>query len=784
MMLIDSIKTCVGRSFGRKEGIRKGSVENFAAPGEPHQRRDTMFKTLLKRAGVIVLGASLLMGFGWSPAAYAAIPEMQASPSDINYDTTTFDYAADIAQEKADTVLVPQAADIEISVSDANGATGVMLIPSRAEGNKDYYLNALVGYDALKFTPKDGAAIASVTSSAGRTVNAANGSVSYVPALLNADQPVDEVLTVTMADGTVYTIHTLPEDFPDLQVTGDGVSPDNEGIYTFYTHNFMLRVATDGNIIYYRNMTCDKKSENGTKAQIYSFEPHTTADGMFYSYYMFLKAPLGGKGLGMWVIMDKNYNEIDQVTMAPNNDKHGSHGEGYVDFHEIRVLGAGNYITLSYMPLHVTNLPDSVPSATGNHDAYVMDGIFQQIKDGKAVWEIRTSDYPLIYESSVEGCDYAASSEDNYLDYVHPNAVDYLMDDNGNVTKILVSLRDMSAVYQFDVQTHAIDFILGGMASTLTGYDQYTNDRADDMGNPFKALTFGQHYCRYQNKNAANQIPAGQNPIVSLFDNGTGSRPYSSVAEIPTATRTFCAEIDLKAKTATVSKVVTDVHMHELSPEKYYLSDHCGSVDYFNDSNIAIGWGFCAPTLAATPDKPFTDAGYPGMAITEASHPIITDYDLANDKINLEISAARNTSFPNSSNPYRGYKTADEGRSDVITFTVGQPDYYIAAAQKTMDTTPVINSDDRTLVPVRFVAEALGAQVNWNADDQTVTIIKDGKTVVMTIGQKDYSLDGKAMTMDTAPVINSDNRTMVPVRFVAEALGASVDYTDGVITIA
>ena len=743
-----------------------------------------MLKRSIKSLSVLILSASLLLGFGWSPA-YGAIPEMKSSPADMNYSKMHFDDSAAIAQAKSEAVLVPQPAAINITVTDAKGATGSELVASRAEGNtSDFYLNAYVAYNALTIAPQNGAAIASITSSAGRTVELANGSANYVPAAINADNPVDEVLTVTMADGAVYRIHTVPEDLPDMQVTGSGVSADNAGIYTFYSHNFLLRVASSGEVIYYRNMTCEKYTKDGTTGLNFSFEPHTTPDGVFYSYYVHLLPNLGGKAMGMWVIMDKNYHEIDQVTMAPNDDPNHPHGESYLDFHEIRVLGENNYLTLSYIKQHVTNLPDSVPSVNGTGEAYVLSGIFQQIKDDKVVWEINTTDYPLLYESSIEGCDYAASSEENYLDYVHPNALDYLLDDNGNVTKLLVSLRDQSAVYQFNTADGAIDFILGGEASTLSGYDEFTRDRLDDMGNTFKSLTFGQHYCRYQNRNDKGQIPAGENPIVSLFDNQTGSRPFQTDSEIPTTTRTFCAEIDEDAATARIFDVVTAEHMGELNPEKYYVSDHCAAVDYFNDHSVAIGWGFLSPIDNLTEDQAVTDKNYPNLKLYEGVHPILTDYDMANDKIAFEISAVRNAAYPNAGFTYRAYKTAPEGRDSAVTFAVGQKDYYLANTQKTMDTTPVINSDNRTLVPVRFVAEALGAEVTWNANDQTVTVVRDGKTVVMTIGEEGYSIDGKAMTMDTVPVINADSRTMVPVRFVMEALGATVDYANGFITIA
>lgn len=97
------------------------------------------------------------------------------------------------------------------------------------------------------------------------------------------------------------------------------------------------------------------------------------------------------------------------------------------------------------------------------------------------------------------------------------------------------------------------------------------------------------------------------------------------------------------------------------------------------------------------------------------------------------------------------------------------------------DEQPYVDENGRTMIPVRFVAEALGADVEWDPATRTAIISKDGTTVEITIGQKNLKVtkDGKTSTvaMDTAAV-NKDGRTSVPIRFVAEALGAYVDYSN------
>lgn len=88
---------------------------------------------------------------------------------------------------------------------------------------------------------------------------------------------------------------------------------------------------------------------------------------------------------------------------------------------------------------------------------------------------------------------------------------------------------------------------------------------------------------------------------------------------------------------------------------------------------------------------------------------------------------------------------------------------------------PYVDSAWRTMVPVRVLAESFGADVDFDEEAQTVTIVDGDTTIVMTVGSTEYTINGEAAeAMDTAPVIGSDNRTYVPVRFVAEGLGYEV----------
>ena len=111
-----------------------------------------------------------------------------------------------------------------------------------------------------------------------------------------------------------------------------------------------------------------------------------------------------------------------------------------------------------------------------------------------------------------------------------------------------------------------------------------------------------------------------------------------------------------------------------------------------------------------------------------------------------------------------------------IVMTIGSDQYLINGEMfdGSVDNlgAPYVDSAWRTMVPVRVLAESFGANVDYA--DNVVTIVDGDTTVVMNIGEETYTVNGEEKAMDTAAVIGDDDRTYVPVRFVAEALGYSV----------
>lgn len=100
----------------------------------------------------------------------------------------------------------------------------------------------------------------------------------------------------------------------------------------------------------------------------------------------------------------------------------------------------------------------------------------------------------------------------------------------------------------------------------------------------------------------------------------------------------------------------------------------------------------------------------------------------------------------------------------------------------TADVLPFIDSSDRTQAPFRAIGEALGCQVVWNDEDRKVTCTKEGSIVEMFIGNDTFWVNGKPQLMDTAPQIK-DDRTFIPVRALGEALGCGVAWNDSALIV-
>ena len=114
----------------------------------------------------------------------------------------------------------------------------------------------------------------------------------------------------------------------------------------------------------------------------------------------------------------------------------------------------------------------------------------------------------------------------------------------------------------------------------------------------------------------------------------------------------------------------------------------------------------------------------------------------------------------------------------VIKLNIGRQAATVDGGHYTLDAAPYIDTQaNRTLVPIRFVSEALGAEVDWATETRRVTIKDAGRQIILVIDSKNTLINGQSTAIDCAPVIMPPGRTFVPLRFVSETLGAQVDWS-------
>jgi|GEM_PF-3910072 len=116
----------------------------------------------------------------------------------------------------------------------------------------------------------------------------------------------------------------------------------------------------------------------------------------------------------------------------------------------------------------------------------------------------------------------------------------------------------------------------------------------------------------------------------------------------------------------------------------------------------------------------------------------------------------------------------DNKPATTIVLTIGSTVYTLNGAEHQSDAAPFI-ANGRTMVPLRLISEALGAEVGWDAATQTATIT-NSPTVVLTIG--------RPLPNDMGTPVIQGGRTFVPIRYVADTLGAGVDWNGATQSIA
>lgn len=119
----------------------------------------------------------------------------------------------------------------------------------------------------------------------------------------------------------------------------------------------------------------------------------------------------------------------------------------------------------------------------------------------------------------------------------------------------------------------------------------------------------------------------------------------------------------------------------------------------------------------------------------------------------------------------------------IIQLSIGKNIAMIDGVPVPLDVPPII-LNGRTMVPIRFISEAFGAEVQWDSETRTVRIYfeRTFTRVTLQINNTIARINDKIVTLDAPPTI-INGRTMVPIRFISEAFGATVDWDNATRTV-
>lgn len=120
--------------------------------------------------------------------------------------------------------------------------------------------------------------------------------------------------------------------------------------------------------------------------------------------------------------------------------------------------------------------------------------------------------------------------------------------------------------------------------------------------------------------------------------------------------------------------------------------------------------------------------------------------------------------------------TATEDEDGIVVLRLGQPGYAVAQQgsweQRNLDVAPV-NSNGRTLIPLRGIMEEFGASVEWVPESKQIIVSMDDVGVLLTVGSIEAMVNGNPASLD-APAKIVNGHTLIPLRFVSEQLGMNV----------
>ena len=351
---------------------------------------------------------------------------------------------------------------------------------------------------------------------------------------------------------------------------------------------------------------------------------------------------------------------------------------------------------------------------------YFKDNGFEQFKDYK------TGEFYKEFQAEPVG--YCAAAEDgHYID----------IERYGEIEKSIGTIDDIPPALYKNIMTDNTY-----LARLLSDKDV---GKITDMRFGF-FMDYGSNLIFYINTDKGEFILFGRNTTRFYFDDVLEADKLHTADEV----------VDWRKRILVEAKAEDDYKQTLISNEPYWTVDENGDDIYVTPEPKATQKPDTTPKPTTSPkstDKP-----------TATTKPKTTEIPQSTTKPTI-------TSDPPA--PTKAPLTVKGG--DNITISVGDEKVIFPDAQ------PFIDENDHTQIPIRAVAEMLDCTVDWDKDTETAIITReDGRTATLIIGS-DVMIVNNTETnipvqMDTAAIIK-DERTYIPVRFVAEAMGLTVEWS-------
>ncbi|MDO4562742.1 MAG: stalk domain-containing protein [Clostridia bacterium] len=264
-----------------------------------------------------------------------------------------------------------------------------------------------------------------------------------------------------------------------------------------------------------------------------------------------------------------------------------------------------------------------------------------------------------------------------------------------------------------------------------------------------------------ENVSLGKKATAEGNSAPGLTDNlQLQSSPVTEISNLP-----YDIIVDLEKPT-----VITEVNL----TNDLYIGSACASYFLVYGSNDMSNWTQISDQTGGDYDDPAFRVGW-----VEDTTPY--------RYVKVTVTAVRNLQSGGSSALWGGkpLEVAIYGKPEGFVnenYVLPQDEILVGYNRNNIDFEPYgqepVIVNDRTLVPLRAIFETMGAEVNWDDATRTVTATRGGTTISLAIGSDQLYVNGEAKTIDTPAQLISE-RTMVPVRAIAESFGCEVDWNAG-----